>query len=109
LRILSILFSDTKGIIVQQVGNWISKGCDINKDIPIDGLAEITLPDMQIPLFERALMGYVKPMDGKAYYRFELALAQNQPIDIALENMRTEVKIDDGILSLGNQENNNLR
>lgn len=63
------------------------KECDVNKDIEIDGLAQITLPDMQMPLFERALRGYVKPIDGKAYYRFELALAPNPPIEMALANI----------------------
>ena len=84
MRILSILFSNTKGIIVQPARNWILKECDVNKDIEIDRLSQITLPDMQIPLFER---GNVKPIDGKAYYRFELALAPNQPIGMALENI----------------------
>jgi hypothetical protein len=55
---------------------------------------------MQIPLFERAMMGYVKPIDGKAYYRFELALAPNQPIEMALEQIRTQVTIDESILKL---------
>ena len=97
---LSGLFSDNRGIIVQPVRNWILKECDVNKDIDIDGLAQITLPDMQIPLFERALRGYVKPIDGKAYYRFELVLAPNQPIEMALEQIRTQLKIDESILSL---------
>jgi hypothetical protein len=94
LGILSILFLDTRGIIVQPVRNWILKECDVNKDIEIDGLAQITLPDMQMRLFERAIGGYVKPIDGKAYYRVERALAPNQPIEIALEQIRTHVKID---------------
>ena len=106
MRILSILFSNTKGIIVQPARTWILKECDVNKDIEIDGLAQITLPDMQIPLFERALRGYVKPIDGKAYYRFELALAPNQPIEMALEQIRTQVKIDESILSLEHATNN---
>ena len=80
LEILSSLFSDTGGSIVQPTRTWILKECDVNKDIEIDSLAQITLPDMQIPLFKRALRGYVKPIDGKVYYRFELALAPNQPI-----------------------------
>jgi len=78
---------------------------NINKDIEIDGLAQITLPDMQIPLFER---GNVKPIGGKAYYRFELALALNQPIELAVEHIRTQVKLDESVLSL-NHINNNLR
>jgi hypothetical protein len=100
LENLSSLFSDTQGFIVQPVRKWILKECDVNKDIEIDPLAQITLPDMQIPLFERALRGYVKPIDGKAYFRVELALAPNQPIEMALANIRTQVKIDERILSL---------
>jgi hypothetical protein len=76
------------------------KECDVNKDIQIHGLAQLTLPDMQIPLFERALRGYVKPLGSKAYYRFELALAPNQPIVTALERIRTQVKIDENALKL---------
>jgi hypothetical protein len=55
---------------------------------------------MQIPLFERALRGYVKPIYGKAYYRFELALAPNQPIEMALEQIRTQVTIDESVISI---------
>jgi hypothetical protein len=86
--------------LVQPVRNWILKECDVNKDIEIDSLAQITLPDMQIPLFERALRGYVKPIENKAYYRFELAPAPNQSIEIALKQIRTKVRIDKSILSL---------
>ena len=62
------------------------KECDVNKDIEIDGLVVIS-PDMQMPPSERALRGYVKPIDGKAYYRFELALAPNPPIEMALASI----------------------
>ena len=79
-EILSSLFSDPSGSIVQLVKKWILKECDVNKDIEIDSLAQITLPDIQIPLFERALRGYVKSIDDKAYCRFELAIAPNHPI-----------------------------
>jgi hypothetical protein len=74
----------------------------VNKDIEIDSLAQITLPDMQIPLFERALRGYVKPIDGEVYYRFELALAPNQPIEMALENIRIQIILDENTLKSWN-------
>ena len=99
-EILSSLFSDTQGIIVEPLRNWILKECDVNKDIEIDEFAQITLPDMQIPLFEIALRGYVKPIDCKVYYLFELAVAPNQPIEMALEQIRTQVKIEVRIFSL---------
>ncbi len=43
------------------------------------------LPDMQILIFERALMGYVTPIDNKAYHRVELALASDKLVEMALE------------------------
>ena len=74
---LPSLFSNTDGSIVQHVRNWVLKECDVNKDIYIEPLThQIPLPDMQMPLFERALRGYVKSIDGKAYYRVELALSR---------------------------------
>jgi hypothetical protein len=97
---LSTLFSDTSGSIIQPVRKWILKECDVNKDIEINSLAQITLPDVQIPLFEMAARGYVKPIDNKAYYRFELVLTPDEPIEMALQNIRTQVKIDESVLSL---------
>jgi hypothetical protein len=67
-EVLSSPFSDSGGSVVQHARKWILKECDVNKDIQIDRLAQITLPDMQIPLVERALRGYVKPIDDKVYY-----------------------------------------
>ena len=48
------------------------------------------------------LIGYAAPLATVVLdtYRFELALAFNQPIEMALENIRTQVKIDESILSL---------
>ena len=46
------------------------------------------------------MRSHVKPIDDKAYYRFELVLTPNEPIEMALERIRTQVKIDESILSL---------
>jgi len=51
------------------------------------------------------LRGYVKPIDDKTYYRFELLLSPNQPIKMALERMIQEVKIDGSTLFLERAEN----
>jgi len=48
------LLSDTRSIIVPPVSKWILKGCDVNKDIEIDGMSQLTLTDMQMPLAEKA-------------------------------------------------------
>ena len=34
------ILSDTRGIIVPPVSKWILTGCDVNKDIEIDGIID---------------------------------------------------------------------
>jgi hypothetical protein len=41
-------------------------GCEINKDIEINSVAQQTLPDIQIPLLEKAVTGHVKRIGNKA-------------------------------------------
>ncbi len=60
----------------------------------------MTLPDLQVPLFEKALRGYVKPIADKVFYRVEYALTPKQPIKEALEKLRTEVVIDKDVFRL---------
>ncbi len=91
---LRFAISDKRECIVPQIKRWILKCCDINKGIEINGVAQITLPDLQIPLFEKALRGYVKPIGDKVYYRVELSFTPNEPIEEALEKLITEVEID---------------
>jgi hypothetical protein len=94
------LFSDTRDMIIPSVKKWILKGCDVNKDVEINSVAQLTLPDIQIPLFERAVKGYVKLIGDRAYYRIEQSLTPNEPINISLEKLRTQIKLDQDILSL---------
>ena len=68
-----LLFSDTRDEIAQPVNKWILNACDVNKDIEIDEIAQLTLPDLQIPLFEKAIRAYVKPI-GESFTRLSLAL-----------------------------------
>jgi hypothetical protein len=65
--------------IVRPSNNWIPKSCDVNKDIEIKGLAKLTLPNIQIPLFGKALRTHVKRLEDRAFYRVELGLVPNKP------------------------------
>jgi hypothetical protein len=74
---------------------WILKSCDVNKDVKVSSVAQVTLPDFQIPFVDRAFRAYVKPIgDNDSYYRVEWSLAPNKPVKLALETMRNEVKLD---------------
>ena len=63
--------------IVLPVRKWILKACDVNNDVEIEGVAQIKLSDIQIPLFA-VLMAYVKPIGDKVFYRVEMGLAPNK-------------------------------
>ena len=92
--------SDARDNVIPPVRRWILKACDVGKDVEIYSVAQITLPDIQIPLFEKTLRGYVKPMGDKVFYRVEYSLTPNKPIEEALETLRKDVKIDKDSLSL---------
>ncbi len=97
---IRLLLSDVRDNVIPPVRSWILKACDVSKDVEIDGVAQITLPDIQVPLFEKALRGYVKPIADKVFYRVEYALTPNKPVKEALEKLRTEVVIDKDVFRL---------
>jgi hypothetical protein len=97
---LKNLLSDTRDEVVPSVMTWILKACDVNKDVEINDMAQLTLPDIQMSMAEKAFRGYVKMISsGKAYYRIEKSLTPNEPVNIALEKLRADTKIDENILS----------
>lgn len=92
---LKNVLTDNRDTVTAPVKRWILKGCDVNKDVEIDGAAaQVTLPDIQILFAEMALRAYVKPIKDKVFYRVEQALTPNKPIRQALESLRQEVTID---------------
>ena len=80
--------------IILPVSKWILKECDVNKDIEIDGITQLTLQNIQMPSFEKTLLGYVKVIGNKAYYRTEKAVTPNAPIISALEMLRTSTELE---------------
>ncbi len=91
---------DNRDDVVPPVLEWVLKACDVNKDIEIDNMAQLTLPDIQISLAEKAFRGYVKLIGEKAYYRMEQPFTPNETVSTALEKLRTDAKLDVDSLSL---------
>jgi len=93
-RGLDFFLLDTRDEIVPSVNKWILTGCDVNKDIEIDGITQLTLHGMQMPLVEKALRAYVKVIGDKAYLRAEKFLTPNEPVVSALQTIRTNTDLD---------------
>ena len=73
---------------------WVLNGCDVNKDVKVSRVAQVTLPDLQIPFVDKAFRAYVKPIGDDSYYRVEWSLAPNKRVREALGNIMKEIKID---------------
>jgi hypothetical protein len=83
---------DIKEKHVPAILNWILKQCDLNKDVEIDDIAQLTCPDIQLRSADRVFRLYVKIREGKAYYRGEESLTLNQILPEALDNIRYPYK-----------------
>ena len=84
--------SDIKENHVPNLFNWILKQCDLNKDVEIDDIAQLTFPDIQLRSADRVFRLYVKVIKDKAYCRGEESLALNQALYEALDNIRHPYK-----------------
>ena len=45
---LKSLLSDTRNNIVDPIQTWFLVGCDVNKDIPVDGMVQLTGINIQV-------------------------------------------------------------
>jgi hypothetical protein len=79
--------SDIRERHVPPLLNWILKQCDLNKDVEIDDIAQLTFPDIQLKSADRVFRLYVKIRKGKAYCRGEESLTLNQALPEALDNI----------------------
>lgn len=84
--------SDIKEQHVPAILNWILKQCDLNKDVKINDLAQLTFPDIQLKSADRVFRLYVKVIKDKAYCRGEKSLTLNQILPEALDNIRHPYK-----------------
>jgi hypothetical protein len=84
--------SDIRERHVPPLLNWILKQCDLNKDIEIDDIAQLTFPDIQLKSADRVFRLYIKIIKDKAYCRGEESLTLNQRLPEALDNIRHPYK-----------------
>ena len=97
---LKNLLSDTRNMIVPSASNWILVGCDINKDIEINDMAQLTGINIQVKSALGVFRGYVKRMEDKAVYRVEKSLVPNEPVSTAFETLRKKSKMDNDSFTL---------
>jgi hypothetical protein len=90
---LIYLLSDISENIVPPITEWVLKECDINKDVEVNNLLQLTLPDIQFSHADRVFRLYVKSMGEKAVYRVEEAMTLDFTLLESLQQIRAPTKI----------------
>ena len=82
---LIIWLSDLRETVVPPIMEWHLLQCDINRDVELTSMAQITLPDIQLKYADRVFRLYVKSLHDKAVYRAEELLNLKQLLPEALD------------------------
>jgi hypothetical protein len=68
---LLYLVTDPHERIVPPITEWILTGCDINKDITVSDMLQVTANNIQLKHANRVFRMYIKSLGDKAVYRVE--------------------------------------
>jgi hypothetical protein len=90
-RLLYVL-SDVREKFVPCIMDWRLIECDVNKDVVIDDIAQLTLPDILLKDVDRVFRLYVKSLNDKSVYRCEESFTVDLPISVALDEIRFSYK-----------------
>jgi hypothetical protein len=91
-RLLYVL-NDPRERAIPSIMEWYLSECDINKDIEISDMTQLSSIDIQLKYADRVFRQYVKSLHDKAVYRCEESLAFNTtPLIEALDQIRTPYK-----------------
>jgi hypothetical protein len=91
-RLLYVL-NDPRERAVPSIMEWHLSECDINKDIEISDMTQLSSIDIQLKYADRVFRQYVKSLRDKAVYRCEESLAfKYTPIIEALDQIRNPYK-----------------
>jgi len=90
-RLLYVL-SDVRERFVPSIMDWRLLECDVNKDVIINDIMQLTLPDILLKAADRVFRLYVKSLHDKSVCRCEESLTVDLPISLALDEIRFPYK-----------------
>jgi hypothetical protein len=86
---LLYLMTDPHERIVPSIMKWILTGCDINKDVIVTDMLQLTAINIQLKDADRVFRLYIKSLGDKAVYRVEESLKVRCPIVDILRTIRS--------------------
>ena len=86
---LLYLMTDLHERIVPPIMKWILTGCDINKDVTVSDMLQLTAINIQLKDADRVFRLYIKSLGHKAVYRVEESLKMQCSIVDVLRTIRS--------------------
>lgn len=80
--------SDFSEQAIPPIMDWILIQCDVNQDIDINIIEQLSIPDLQLRIHDRIFRMYVKNINGSSYYRVEESKQINQYVRFAIPEIR---------------------
>jgi hypothetical protein len=81
--------SDPHERIVPPITEWILTGCDINKDITVTDMLQLSAINIQLKDADRVFRLYIKSLGDKAVYRVEESVKMRSPLVDVLHTIRS--------------------
>jgi hypothetical protein len=81
---LVYFLSDFSEQAIPPIMDWILVQCDLNKDIGINIIEQLSIPNLQLRIHDRIFRLYVKSINGSSCYRMEESRQVNQEIRFAI-------------------------
>ena len=81
---LIYFLNDFSESAIPPIMDWILVQCDLNKDIGINIIEELSIPNLQLRIHDRIFRLYVKSIHGSSCYRLEESKQVNQEIRFAI-------------------------
>jgi len=81
---LIYFLNDLSESAIPPIMDWILVQCDLNKDIGINIIEELSIPNLQLRIHDRIFRLYVKSIQGSSSYRLEESKQVNQEIRFAI-------------------------
>jgi hypothetical protein len=86
---LLYLLTDPHERIVPPITKWVLTGCDINKDIAVADMLQLSAINIQLKDAGRVFRLYIKSLGEKAVYRVEESVMMWSPLVDVLHTIRS--------------------
>ena len=85
---LLYLVTDPHERMVPHITKWVLTGCDINKDITVSDMLQLSAINIQLKDASRVFRLYIKSLGDKAVYRVEESVMMRSPLVDTLHTIR---------------------